>query len=71
MKEKSENNYLRYMMKLDYIESLKRKDENQRQIKYEKLLEAYSNAKDDPIDFALELTEKFGYLKEFLKTFLS
>lgn len=37
--------------------------------KYEKLLEAYSNAKDDPIDFTLELTEKFGYLKEFLKTY--
>ena len=42
LKEKSESNYLRYMMKLDYIESLKRKDENQRQLKYEKLLDKQS-----------------------------
>ena len=56
LKEKSEHNYLRYMMKLDYIESLKRKDENLRQLKFEKLMEKQSrrenikHERDDVLD---------------------
>ena len=42
LQEKKEWNYLKYMVKLDYIASLKRKDENERQLKYEKLLEKQS-----------------------------
>ena len=42
LQEKKEWNHLKYMVKLDYIASLKRKDENQRQLKYEKLLEKQS-----------------------------
>ena len=42
LKEKKEWNYLRYMEKLDYIARLKRKDENLRQLKYEKLKDKQS-----------------------------
>ena len=42
LNEKKEINYLRYMEKLDYIESLRRKDENIRQLKYEKLKDKQS-----------------------------
>ena len=35
-------NYLKYMEKLDYIQSLRRKDENLRQLKYEKLKDKQS-----------------------------
>ena len=42
LKEKKEMNYLKYMEKLDYIQSLRRKDENLRQLKYEKLKDKQS-----------------------------
>ena len=53
LKEKKEWNYLKYMQKLDYIASLRRKDENLRQLKYEKLKDKQSqreNIKYDRMD---------------------
>ena len=42
LKEKKEWNYLKYMEKMDYIGRLRRKDENLRQLKYEKLKDKQS-----------------------------
>ena len=42
LKDKKEWNYLKYQEKLDYIARLKRKDENLRQLKYEKLKDKQS-----------------------------
>ncbi len=49
-KEKKEMNYLKYMEKLDYIESLRRKDENLRQLKYEKLKDKQSRREKIKMD---------------------
>ena len=49
-KDKSEMNFLKYQMKLDYIASLKRKDEYIRQLKYEKLCEKQSKRERIKLD---------------------
>jgi hypothetical protein len=50
LQEKKEWNHLKYMVKLDHIASLKRKDENIRQLNYEKLLEKQSKRERIKLD---------------------
>ena len=67
LKEKSEHNYLRYMMKLDYIESLKRRDEYLRQLKYEKLMEKQSKRENIKHERDNVLDKKFFKLDSLNK----
>ena len=67
LKEKSENNYLRYMMKLDYIENLKRKDEYIRQLKFRELMEKQSRREKIKHDRDDVLAGKFFMLNSLNK----
>ncbi len=50
LQEKKEWNHLKYMVKLDHIANLKRKDEYLRQVKYDKLMEKQSKRERIKLD---------------------